>query len=187
MSLSPTTKRDIFRQESENTDVVLITITHPSWSEAVRLTTYEGGKYEYDKTNEKWVDTGKPLKVDKETATPLFGFVSRKKTYWYCPIQATLPNSTDEQTPEGRFVLSNVTRELSKYLKMVDREYPKISIEVVNSGAPDTVDMSFPDLDLETAQWNADTVEVTIKCDIAANEPSPWLRFSLAYFPNLVE
>ena len=78
-----------------------------------------------------------------------------------------------------------MTREVAPYLKMVDKEYPKITVEVVNSASPDVVDMSFPDLDLETAQWNADTVEVTIKSDIAANEPSPWLRFSLSYFPNL--
>jgi hypothetical protein len=67
----------------------------------------------------------------------------------------------------------------------VDREYPKITVEVVNSASPDVVDMQFPDLDLQTAQWTAETVEITIKSDIAANEPSPWLRFSLAYFPNL--
>ena len=78
-----------------------------------------------------------------------------------------------------------MTRELSPYLKMVDREYPKITVEGVNSASPDTVDMAFPDLDLQTAQWTADSVEITIKSDIAANEPSPWLRFSLAYFPNL--
>ena len=59
--------------------------------------------------------------------------LSRGKTYWYCPIQASVPNSTDEQTPEGRFVISNVTRAVAPYLKMVDREYPKITVEVVNS------------------------------------------------------
>ena len=115
----------------------------------------------------------------------MYGTISRKKKFWYCPIQAVLPNSTDEQPPEGRFVISNVTREVSKYLKMVDTEYPKITVEVVNSATPDTVDMEFPDLDLKTATWDADTVEITVKSDIAASEPSPWLRFSLAYFPNL--
>jgi len=169
MALSPTTKRDIFKQESENTDIVLITITHPAWKQAVRLSTHET----------------QLLQIDKETATPIYGTVSRKKKYFYVPIQASLPNSTDEQTPEGKFTISNVTRELSPYLKMVDREYPKITVEVVNSASPDVVDMTFPDLDLQTAQWTADSVEISIKSDIAANEPSPWLRFSLAYFPNL--
>lgn len=171
MPLSPTTRRDIFKQESENTDVVLLTITHPAWKAPVRLSTHE---------TKLW-------KIDKETATPIYGTYSRKKWFIYCPIQATLCNSTDEQAPEAKFVVSNVTRELAQYLKMVDREYPKITIEVVNSATPDVVDMLFPELDLETATWTADTVEIAVKSDIAATEPSPWLRFSLAYFPNLVQ
>ena len=171
MPLSPTTRRDIFKQESENTDVVLITLTHAKWKTPIRLSTHE---------TKLW-------KIDKETATPIYGTYSQKKWFVYVPIQATIPNSTDEQTPEGKFVISNVTREVAQYLKMVDREYPKVTVEVVNSATPDVVDMVFPDLDLQTASWNADTVEITIKSDIAANEPSPWLRFSLAYFPNLVQ
>jgi hypothetical protein len=55
MPLSPTTKREIFRQESETTDVVLITITHPSWKEPIRLS-----------TNETQL-----LKIDPDTGTPL--------------------------------------------------------------------------------------------------------------------
>ena len=178
MPLSPTTRRDIFKQESANTDIVLITITHPSWKDekgnkqVVRLSTHET----------------QLLKIDPDTQTPLYGTVGPgKKKFWYCPMQATLPNSTDEQTPEGRLVFSNVTREVAKYLKMVDKEYPKLTVEVVNSASPEDVDMRFPDLDLQTATWNADTVEITVKSDIAANEPSPWLRFSLAYFPNMVQ
>ena len=169
MSLSPNTTRDIFKQESENTDIVLLTIRHSAWKTPIRLSTHE---------TKLW-------KIDKETATPIYGTYSRKQWYVYVPIQATLPNSTDEQTPEGKFTISIVTREVAPYLKMVDKEYPKITIEVVNSASPDVVDMSFPDLDLQTAQWNADTVDITVKSDIASNEPSPWLRFSLSYFPNL--
>lgn len=170
MALSPTTRRDIFKQESENTDIVLLTITHPSWTAPIRLSTHE---------TKLW-------KIDKETATPIYGTYSRKKWYVYVPLQATIPNSSSEQPPEGKFTISNVTREVSQYLKMVDREYPKITIEVVNSATPDVVDMAFPELDLKTASWNADTVEIAVKSDIAASEPSPWLRFSLSYFPNLV-
>lgn len=169
MALSPNMMRDIFKQESENTDIVLLTIRHSTWKNPIRLSTHE---------TKLW-------KIDKETATPIYGTYSRKQWYIYVPIQASLPNSTDEQTPEGKFTISNVTREVAPYLKMVDKEYPKITIEVVNSASPDVVDMSFPDLDLQTAQWNADTVEISVKSDIAANEPSPWLRFSLSYFPNL--
>ena len=170
MALSPTTRRDIFKQESENTDIVLLTITHPKWRTPIRLSTHE---------TKLW-------KIDKETATPIYGTYSRKKWFIYCPLQASIPNSSAEQAPEGKFTISNVTREVSQYLKLVDTEYPKITIEVVNSATPDVVDMRFPDLDLQNASWNADTVEISVKSDIAATEPSPWLRFSLSYFPNLV-
>lgn len=171
MALSPRTLQAAMRQESTDSDIVLMTITHSKWAEPIRLSTHET----------QWI------KNDENTGTPLYGTVSRGNTYWYCPIQASIPNSTDEQAPEGKFVISNVTRAVAPYLKMVDREYPKVAVEVVNSNAPDVVDMSFPELDLMSATWNADTVEVSVKNDIAASEPSPWLRFSLSYFPNLVQ
>jgi hypothetical protein len=157
-------------QESGDTDVVLLTITHPSWTEAVRLSTHET----------QW------LRNDPDTGTPLYGTVSNGHEFLYCPIQASMPNSTAEQAPEGRLVISNVTREVSPYLKMVDKEYPKVTVQVVNSGTPDVVEMEFPSLSLENATWDASQVEVTLKNDIASMEPSPWLRFSLAYFPNMV-
>lgn len=171
MALSPRTLKATMRQESTDSDIVLLTITHSAWDEPIRLSTHET----------QWIQN------DENTGTPLYGTVSRGKTFWYCPIQASVPNSTDEQTPEGRFVISNVTRAVAPYLKMVDREYPKITVEVVNTSTPDTVDMRYPDLDLQSASWNADTVEITVKNDVAASEPSPWLRFNLSYFPNLVQ
>jgi hypothetical protein len=169
MPISTRTLNAVMKQESEDTDIILLTLTHSSWKEPIRLSTHET----------QWI------KNDKDTGTPLYGTVSRGNTYWYCPIQATIPNSSAEQAPEGKLVLQNVTREVSPYLKMIDQEYPKVLVEVVNSNTPDVVDMAFPDLDLSSATWDAMQVEVTLKSDIAATEPSPWLRFSLAYFPNL--
>ncbi len=37
MALSPNTRRDIFKQESENTDIVLLTIRHSTWKTPIRL------------------------------------------------------------------------------------------------------------------------------------------------------
>lgn len=171
MALSTRTKRAILAQETTDTDIVLLTITHSSWTEPVRLSTHET----------QW------LRNDADTGVPIYGTISNGKEFLYCPIQATVPNSTTEQAPEGKFVLSNVTRELSPYLKMVDSEYPRITIQVVNSATPNVVEMSFPDLSLQNATWDATQVEITVKNDIASEEPSPWLRFSLAYFPNMVQ
>jgi len=171
MPLSPRTLNAVMRQESEDTDIVLITMTHPSWTEPIRLSTHETVY----------------IKDDEETKAPIYGTISRGNTFWFCPLQATVPNSANEQAPEGKFIISNVTRMVAPYLKLVDKEYPRILIEIVNSGTPDVVEMAFSDLALNTATWDANQVEVTVKSDIAASEPAPWLRFSVAYFPNLVQ
>lgn len=169
MPLSPRTIKAITLTETEDRDICLITLTHNKWTEPVRLST--------DATT--W------LYNDPASGEPIYGTVSRENTYLYAPIQATLPSSADEQPPEAKIIVSNVSRIITPYLMMVDQNYPRVTIEVVNSAAPDVVDMSFPELDLDTATWDASTAEIGIVNNIASNEPMPWLRFVPAYFPNL--
>ena len=169
MPLSPRTKAALMQQQTEDSDIVLITITHPSWTQPVYLSTHATAI----------------LRTDAATGTPIWGTVSRGREYIYVPIQATMPTSTDEQPPEAHLIVSNVSRILSPYLKLVDKTPPRITLEVVNPSAPDVVDVTYPELDLMNVSWDANTVDAQLMHNIASNEPLPWLRFNLANFPNM--
>lgn len=171
MTLSARTTRAMMAQESGDTDIVLITITHSKWTQPIYLSTH----------------ATEVLRLDENTFQPIFGTRSRNREYLYVPIQATVPNSTAESSPEAHLVVSNVSRELSPYLKIVDKENPRITIEIVNSSAPDVVDVCYPEMDLNSVSWDANTVDASIISNIGSNEPMPWLRFNLANFPNMQE
>ena len=171
MPLSPRTLSDVMQQQSPDSDIVLITITHPAWTVPVRLSTHATAI----------------LRTDANTGEPIWGTVSRGEEYLYVPIQASLPASADEQPPEAHLIVSNVSRILAPYLKLVDKTAPRITLEVVNTAAPDVVDVAYPELDLSMVTWDANTVDATVVNNIASNEPMPWMRFNLANFPNMQE
>jgi hypothetical protein len=171
MALSPRTTAAMMAQDTSDRDVVLITMTHESWIEPVRLST--------DPT--EW------LYNDADTGEPIMGTVSRSEQYLFVPISASLPTSSDESPPEGKVSFANVGRMVTPYLKMVDEKYPRITLEFVNAETPDEVEVSWPEMDLGSAEWDASMADVTIINNIASNEPMPWLRFVPAYFPNLFD
>lgn len=171
MALSPRTKAAMMQQETEDSDIVLITVTHSAWSSPIRLSTHATTL----------------LYMDSNTGEPIYGTVSRGKQFIYVPMQASLPTSQDEQAPEAKLTVSNISRALTPYLKLADKENPRITLEVVNSNAPDVVDVTYPEMELGHVNWDANTVEVSIINNIASSEPVPWLRFNLANFPNMQE
>ena len=172
MALSPRTTAALMQQETEDSDIVLMTVSHDSWGEEVlRFSTHPTTL----------------LRTDENSGLPVYGTVSRGEEYIYIPVQVSLPNSADEQPPEAHLILSNVSRVLSPYIKLVDKVPPKVTMEVVNTGTPDIVEMVFEDLDFNTTTWDSSTMDIKVTNDIASSEPVPYLRFSLGYFQNMGE
>lgn len=168
MSMSPRAVAAALVQETDEREVCLLTLTHPAWDTPVRLstdaTTYLG---EYD------------------DGSPMYGTISRGETYDYCPMQPALPDSQDEQPPTGRVSIENVSRIVGPYLRMIDDEYPRVTVEVVLASTPDVVDQVWPELDLNSMKMDQSTCEVDITMDVASDDAIPWMRFIPAFFPNL--
>ncbi len=169
MPLSPRMTQEVLKARSEETECLLITIKHDSWSDDVRLCTVA---HEF-------------LYEDEETHIPVMGIVSRGKQYIYVGVNAILPTSQDEAAPEARFSFSHVGREVGAKLKMVDDNYPLVTIELIAVSEPDFVEMEYPEMKLNTASWDKTSGEVTLIHDVAANEPCPPHRFVKSTFPNL--
>ncbi len=169
MALSPRTVAAMMEPRTEDMDVQLITLTHPDWSQDYRFCTRQTTF----------------LRNNADSGRPEYGIVSNGETYEFAPINVILPSSADEQAPEAKITIDNVTREVTPYLKAVGSRYPRLTIETVNSATPDIVEASWPELDLSDAQWDKMTVQITIKNNIASSEPLPFARFNDAEWPNL--
>lgn len=170
MAMSPTAVAATLVQETSEREVCLLTITHPAWTEPVRLST--------DATEFlRFADDG----------SPMYGTVSRGNTFEFVPISAVLPDSHDEQPPAGRVSIDNVSQAVAPYLRMVDDQMPRVTVEVVLASTPDIVDQVWPEMELTQATVDASRAEVTLGMDIGSNEAIPWMRFIPAFFPNLFD
>lgn len=169
MPLSPNAKIAMMAQETMEREICLLTITHPEFDQPIYLST----------------DATMHLRDDEETGAPIYGTVSRGIEFIYVPISPVLPSSDSETPPAGRFSISNVSQVISPYLLMVSEHYPRITVEVVMSSDPDTVNQTWPEFDLTNASIDATSAEVQISMNMVNTEPSPWMRFTPAHFPNL--
>lgn len=168
MAMSPRAVAEAFKQESSDREICLLTIVHPAWTEPIRLST--------DATTFlRYADDG----------SPMYGTVSRGMTFEYLPLTPVLPDSHDEQPPKARVMIDDVSRAVSPYLRLIDDQLPKVTVEVVLAGTPDIVDQVWPELTLRTSGGDASMVEATLEMDIGTDDAIPWLRFVPAYFWNL--
>lgn len=171
MPLSPNTIKEILAPQTHLRDIGLITLSHPKWTEDILLST----------------DATEWLYNDENSGEPIYGTKSRGRTYLFVPIQANAPTSEEENPPTGSVTFSNVQRIVTPYLMIVDTQYPRVTLEIVTSDTPDIVEKVFPELDLNSSNWDESTAEVQFGMNIASEEPIPWLRFVPAYFPNFFD
>jgi len=169
MPLSPSTVASMMAQETDNADIVLLTITHPSWTEPIYLSS----------------DPTVFLRNDTETNLPIYGTISRGKEFLYIAMRAIAPDSRQETPPECKISIDNVSRYIAPYLVKTDRRTPKVTFEIVTTAFPDIVDTVYPEFDLSSVTINAQTVDASISLNTASQEPVPWLRFVQAYFYSL--
>ena len=170
MPLSPTAVAAALAPETSEREVCLLTITHPAWSEPIRLST--------DATEFlRFADDG----------SPMYGTKSRGMVFEFAPIAPVLPDSRDETPPTGRVGIDNVSRIVAPYLRRIDTGIARVTVEVVLASSPDIVDQIWPELELQQSTIDASRVEVTIGMDAASDEASPWLRFVPAHFRNLFD
>lgn len=170
MAMSPKAVAAALVQETSEREVCLLTITHPAWNEPIRLST----------------DATEFLRFAGD-GSPMYGTVSRGQVFEFVPVQPILPDSHDEQPPQARVSIDNVSQLVAPYLRLVDDHIPRVTVEVVLASSPDIVDQTWPEMDLQQASIDASRAEVSLGMDIGSNEAIPWLRFIPAFFPNLFD
>lgn len=162
--LSLNFRKALFSQESGEVPIFLLTITHPSLADPIYLST--------DPT-------------ERFSTTPLmYRTTSRTIDFLYAGIDVTIPDEQDKTPPASKLTIQNVTRDLIPLARSVSTP-PSVKIEAVLASDLDTVEMTFPALDMSNLTYDANQLVFDLTMDALVTEPFPSGTFSPAYFPGL--
>jgi len=157
--------------------VILLTITHADMEETVRISN--------DPTQRLDLTSGSESEGSEGAGgQPVYGTISRGETYLYIPFQLTLPQEQDQSPPAARIVLENVGQELIGLLRSTSTP-AQVLIEILLASDLETVEVTFPTLDLAQADYDAGQATLDLVVDYLANEPYPSGNFDPASFPGL--
>lgn len=162
--LSLNFRKALFAQESSEVPIFLLTITHPELDEPILLTTDPTARITTD-----------PL---------VYGTVSRSQTYLYAGVDVSLPDEQDRAPPASKLTVSNVTRDLIPLARSISTP-AAVRIEAVLASALDTVEMTFPVMDMSNLVADVMTLTFDLTVDALVTEPYPSGGFSPGYFPGL--
>lgn len=157
-------RRALFAQEAGEVPVFLLTITHTTLADPILLSTDPSSRITTD-----------PL---------VYGTVSRGQTFLYAGVGLQLPDEQDATAPAAKLVVENVTRDLIPLVRSIQTP-AQVKIEAVLASAPDTVEITFPSLDLTNLQYDMATLQFDLTMDALTTEPYPSGTFGPANFPGL--
>ncbi len=143
--LTATTLREIFRQETGEAWLILLTIDHASLQN--------------------------PIRVGSDAVAT----ISRGKTFISFPFDLALPHEAPDELPRARIRIDNVDRRIVEALRLAagSAEGPSVQMEIVRAADPDTVEGSWPDFLLVNATYDVLVVSGELKLDVLEREPYP--------------
>jgi len=146
--------------------VLLLTLSHPSWAEPVRLST--------DPTN----------RITETTTDVIYGTLSRGEHYYFLPLQITLPSQTEEGPLRMRVVLDNVSRDLVAELRSLSSP-PSVDVDLVSTTNANEVLASWPQFLLVNVDYSAETISGELVLETLFHEPFPAGTFTPSEFVGL--
>lgn len=123
-------------------------------------------------------------RISETTEQILYGTVSRGENFYFVPFSINLPNDNDSSPPQASISIDNVSRELISFIRSLTTQ-PSVLIEAVMSNTPDTVEIEFPDFDLNTISYDQMLITGDLKIDMLVTEPFPSGTFTPSQFPGL--
>ncbi|MGH7393660.1 MAG: DUF1833 family protein [Candidatus Rokuibacteriota bacterium] len=164
MAISTAFKAAAHAAETDEVLIILLTITHPD--------TPDIGRVSSDPTTRLSDD---PL---------LYGTVSRGNTFTYISFAFQPPDDREEAPPRAQIILDNVGRE---FINLLRTFHPPATllVELVLGRSPDAVEMTFPDLEVVSADYDAQQVILTPIFRGLQDEQYPALAFTPGVAPGL--
>ncbi|MEN6535654.1 MAG: DUF1833 family protein [Bryobacteraceae bacterium] len=157
-------RKALFSQESGEVPIFLLTITHPSLADPIYLSTDPTERFSSD-----------PV---------MYRTQSRSIDFLYAGVDVTIPDEQDKSPPASKLTIENVTRDLVPLARSVSTP-PSVKIEVVLASDLDTVEVTWPALDMSNLTYDASQLVFDLTMDALVTEPYPSGTFSPASFPGL--
>lgn len=152
-TVSLTMRSAMNAEQTGQVPVVLLTIVHPDLVDGpIRLSS--------DPTQRLSTD---PL---------MYGTISRTNPYIFLPFSAILPDDKEESPPQARLVIDNVDREMISLLRSTSTP-AQVTLEMVLASSPNVVEIMFPALDLVSADYDANSITISLAIDALMTEPYP--------------
>lgn len=114
----------------------------------------------------------------------IYGVESNGIPYVYVPVEIILPNEDSANAPRATISISDVTRYALPALRGLTGSID-ISLELVLSSSPDTVEVAFTGLKLTNITYNKSTINGELTVPSLEIEPFPVHSFTPSYFPGL--
>lgn len=124
----------------------------------------------------------------RHSLTPLvYKTVSNGNDFFYVPMGITLPNDSEGSPTAATLSVSNVGLELINALRSmkVGGIPATVDMNIVLASAPNTPGYTLPTLDMVQADWDEQSVTMTLVVEALDHEPFPAGNFDAAGFPAL--
>lgn len=170
-TLSAAAIKAMFSSETDEALIMLLTIYSPEDDTTVITRLSDGF-------------TGRLLNKTTDDEV-IYGVVSRGNDYVFLPMQINLPGEQETGASNCSISFNYVTPEAIDIIRTQLTAPAKVSIELVLSGTPSTVEASFPDFYITNASYNAESITLDLTMINLAREPFPCYNFIPSYFPGL--
>lgn len=167
-SLSPAALRAMFSPDADDTLITLLTISGAGITTPIRIADGYTGRLA-------------GLTTDDEV---IYGVPSRGNDYIFLPFSITLPTEEQASAPRCNITINDVTRYLIPTIRTISSS-PTVTMELVLSSSPNTVEASFPGFKMAGISYNANTITAELTVESLAAEPFPAHTFTPSYFPGL--
>ncbi len=183
-SLSLNFRNAVYAHESGQVAVILVTITHPSLSQPIYLSTDPTQPAEGFNTNILPVADVLAMLDVLAVGQLAYCTISRGHTYLFVGMEVSLPDERDRAPPTSKLTISNVDESLIPLIRSVTTQ-ASVLMEGILASAPDTVEFSIPVLQVIGVDYDATTISLNLAMDALAIEPYPSGSFDPASFPGL--
>jgi hypothetical protein len=157
-----------FAQETGRVPIALITLSHPSLEDDIRIST-------------------DPTQRIEEFTTDLdvvYGTISNGLTYLFLPVRIKLPDETEDGPGDMTLEIDNIHR---AYIEAIRTVFTPIScqVDIVMDNALDTIDASWPEFNLTQIKYNDTIITGTLTIETLVTEPLSAYKFVPSYFPGI--
>jgi len=168
--LSPEAIKAMFSSETDEQLITLLTIQDPSQPNTpVRLA-------------DSFTQRITGLTTDDEV---VYGVVSRGQNYIFLPLEITLPSEEDAGVGRCSITLNYVTPEAIQLVREHLTNPTQINLELILASNPNYVEASFPGFFVIGANYNSQSIVLTLDMIDYTREPFPCYNFTPNYFPGL--